>query len=42
MSKSLGVGIAGLGTVGEGFLKQLKSFKAKSNSESNIKIIQIV
>ena len=41
MSNSLGVGIAGLGTVGGGFLKQLKSFKAKSNSESNIKIIQI-
>ena len=41
MSNSLGVGIAGLGTVGGGFLKQLKSFKAKSNSESNIKIVQI-
>ena len=41
MSKSLGVGIAGLGTVGGGFLKQLKGFKANSKSESNVKIVQI-
>ena len=41
MSSSLGVGIAGLGTVGGGFLKQLKSFKANSKSESNVKIVQI-
>ena len=41
MSKSLGVGIAGLGTVGGGFLKQLKSFKTNSKSESNVKIVQI-
>ena len=41
MSKSLGVGIAGLGTVGGGFLKQLKSFKTNSKSESNVKIVAI-
>ena len=41
MSKSLGVGIAGLGTVGGGFLKQLKSFKTNSKFESNVKIVQI-
>ncbi len=41
MSKSLGVGIAGLGTVGGGFLKQLKSFKTNSKSDSNVKIIEI-
>ena len=41
MSKFLGVGIAGLGTVGGGFLKQLKSFKTNSKSESNVKIVQI-
>ena len=41
MSKFLGVGIAGLGTVGGGFLKQLRSFKTNSRSESNIKIVQI-
>ncbi len=41
MSKSLGVGIAGLGTVGGGFLKQLKNFKTNSKSESNVKIGQI-
>ena len=41
MSSSLGVGIAGLGTVGGGFLKQLKGFKANSKSESNVKIVQI-
>ena len=41
MNKVLGVGIAGLGTVGGGFLSQLRNFKASSKSESNIKIIQI-
>ena len=41
MSKILGVGVAGLGTVGEGFLNQLKNFKSNSKSEANIKIIQI-
>ena len=41
MSKILGVGVAGLGTVGEGFLNQLKNFKSNSKSEPNIKIIQI-
>ena len=41
MGKFLGVGIAGLGTVGGGFLKQLKSFKTNSKSESNVKIVQI-
>ena len=41
MNKSLGVGIAGLGTVGGGFLKQLKSFKTNSKSESNVKIVLI-
>jgi len=41
MSKFLGVGIAGLGTVGGGFLKQLKSFKTNSKSEPNVKIVQI-
>ena len=41
MSRSLGVGIAGLGTVGGGFLKQLKNFKTNSKFESNVKIVEI-
>jgi homoserine dehydrogenase len=41
MSKVLGIGIAGLGTVGTGFLKQLKGFKSKSTRSANIKVIKI-
>ena len=41
MSKVLGIGIAGLGTVGTGFLKQLKGLKTKSTRSANIKVIKI-
>ena len=41
MSKVLGIGIAGLGTVGTGFLKQLKGLKTKSIRSANIKVIKI-
>ena len=41
MNKTLGIGIAGLGTVGQGFIKQLKSFKAGSKKAANIKVIRV-
>ena len=41
MSKTYGVGIAGLGTVGSGFLKQLKNFKTPSQKTANINVIKI-
>ncbi len=41
MSKVLGIGIAGLGTVGTGFLKQLKGSKTKSLKSANIKVVKI-
>ena len=41
MNKTLGIGIAGLGTVGQGFIKQLKSFKAGSKKAANIKVISV-
>ena len=34
MNKKLGIGIAGLGTVGEGFLRQLKKYKTNKKSIS--------
>ncbi len=41
MSKILGIGIAGLGNVGTGFLKQLKGLKTKSKKSANIKVVKI-
>ena len=41
MSKAYGIGIAGLGTVGSGFLKQLRNFKTSSQKAANIKVIKI-
>ena len=41
MNKTLGIGIAGLGTVGQGFIKQLKSFRAGSKKAANIKVIRV-
>ena len=41
MNKTYGIGIAGLGTVGSGFLKQLKNFKTSSQKSANIKVIKI-
>ena len=41
MSKTYGIGIAGLGTVGSGFLKQLKNFRTSSQRAANIKVIKI-
>ena len=41
MNKTYGIGIAGLGTVGIGFLKQLKNFKTSSSKAANIKVINI-
>ena len=41
MVKKLGIGIAGLGTVGSGFLKQLKKFKTNSKDDYDIKLVEI-
>ena len=41
MSKVLGIGIAGLGTVGTGFLKQLKGLKTNSLKSANIRVVKI-
>ena len=41
MSKKLGIGIAGLGTVGIGFLRQLKKYKTNSKIDSNLELVQI-
>ena len=41
MSRKLGVGIAGLGTVGVGFLKQLKKYKTNSKIDSNLELVEI-
>ena len=41
MSEALGVGIAGLGTVGTGFLKQLKGLKTNAKKSDNIMVVKI-
>ena len=41
MSKVLGIGIAGLGTVGTGFLKQLKGLKTTAKKSANIRVVKI-
>ena len=41
MNKKLGIGIAGLGTVGEGFLRQLKKYKTNKKSISNFELVSI-
>ena len=41
MSKVLGIGIARLGTVGTGFLKQLKGLKTKAKKSANIRVVKI-
>ena len=39
MKNKIGIGIAGLGTVGEGFLKQLKKYKTNNKKISNFEKI---
>ena len=41
MSNKIGIGIAGLGTVGEGFLEQLKKYKTSNKKLSNFELINI-
>ena len=41
MNNKIGIGIAGLGTVGEGFLKQLKKYKTSNKKTSNFELINI-
>ena len=41
MNNKIGIGIAGLGTVGEGFLKQLKKYKTNNKKTSNFELINI-
>ena len=41
MKNKIGIGIAGLGTVGEGFLKQLKKYKTNNKKISNFELISI-
>ena len=41
MKKKIGLGIAGLGTVGSGFLKQLKKFKTNTKSDYDLKLVEV-
>ena len=41
MNNKIGIGIAGLGTVGEGFLKQLKKYKTNNKKTSNFELINL-
>ena len=41
MNKTYSVGIAGLGTVGTGFVNQILKFKSNSQKIANIKILKI-
>ena len=41
MNKTYSVGIAGLGTVGTGFVNQILKFKSNSQKIANIKISKI-
>ena len=41
MNKTYTVGIAGLGTVGTGFVNQILKFKSNSQKIANIKILKI-
>ena len=41
MNSKIGIGIAGLGTVGEGFLKQLKKYRINKKNNSNFELVSI-